>query len=66
MEHITLLFLGSLLFAVGEMACMPRFEQYLIGLLSPEKTVFGGMLLRIPVGILVFSLFLNSSGRTSA
>jgi len=46
-----LLFAGSLLFALGEMACMPRFEQYLIGLLPPEKTGLGGGLLRIPVVI---------------
>jgi len=50
-----LLFLGSLLFAVGEMACMPRFEQYLIGMLPPEKTGLGGGLLRIPVVIGAFS-----------
>lgn len=46
-----LLFVGSLLFAVGEMACMPRFEQFLICLLPPEKTGLGGGLLRIPVVI---------------
>jgi hypothetical protein len=50
-----LLFVGSLLFAIGEMACMPRFEQYLIGLLPPEKTGLGGGLLRIPVVIGAFS-----------
>ena len=50
-----LLFVGSLLFALGEMACMPRFEQYLIGLLPPEKTGLGGGLLRIPVVIGAFS-----------
>jgi MFS family permease len=50
-----LLFAGSLLFAVGEMACMPRFEQYLICLLPPEKTGLGGGLLRIPVVIGAFS-----------
>ncbi|MCP4898124.1 MAG: peptide MFS transporter [bacterium] len=46
-----LLFAGSLLFAVGEMACMPRFEQFLICMLPPEKTGLGGGLLRIPVVI---------------
>jgi hypothetical protein len=46
-----LMFLGILLFAVGEMACMPRFEQYLISLLPPEKTGLGGGLLRIPIAI---------------
>ena len=50
-----LLFLGSFLFAIGEMACMPRFEQYLISLLPPEKTGLGGGLLRIPVVIGAFS-----------
>jgi MFS family permease len=48
-EYPGLMFLGILLFAVGEMACMPRFEQYLITLLPKEKTGLGGGLLRIPV-----------------
>jgi MFS family permease len=46
-----IMFLGILLFAIGEMACMPRFEQYLISLLPPEKTGLGGGLLRIPIAI---------------
>jgi len=46
-----LMFLGILLFAVGEMTCMPRFEQYLISMLPPEKTGLGGGLLRIPIAI---------------
>ena len=46
-----LMFLGTILFAFGEMACMPRFEQYLISLLPREKTGLGGGLLRIPVAI---------------
>ncbi|MBD3221607.1 MFS transporter [bacterium] len=46
-----LMFAGTILFAIGEMACMPRMEQYLIGLLPPEKTGLGGGLLRIPVAI---------------
>jgi len=50
-----LMFVGILLFAVGEMTCMPRFEQYLISLLPPEKTGLGGGLLRIPVAIGAFS-----------
>ncbi len=50
-NHPWLMFVGILLFAVGEMACMPRFEQYLISLLPPEKTGLGGGLLRIPVAI---------------
>jgi MFS family permease len=45
------MFAGTILFAVGEMACMPRMEQYLIGMLPPEKTGLGGGLLRIPVAI---------------
>ncbi len=45
------MFVGTILFAIGEMACMPRMEQYLIGLLPPEKTGLGGGLLRIPVAI---------------
>jgi hypothetical protein len=45
------MFVGTILFAVGEMACMPRMEQYLIGMLPPEKTGLGGGLLRIPVAI---------------
>lgn len=50
-----LMFLGIFLFAVGEMACMPRFEQYLITLLPREKTGLGGGLLRIPVVVGAFS-----------
>jgi proton-dependent oligopeptide transporter, POT family len=46
-----MMFLGILLFAVGEMGCMPRFEQYLISLLPPEKTGLGGGLLRFPIAI---------------
>jgi POT family proton-dependent oligopeptide transporter len=46
-----LMFLGTILFAFGEMSCMPRFEQYLISLLPREKTGLGGGLLRIPVAI---------------
>lgn len=46
-----IMFVAILLFALGEMACMPRFEQYLISLLPPEKTGLGGGLLRIPVAI---------------
>jgi dipeptide/tripeptide permease len=46
-----LMFVGVILFAVGEMTCMPRFEQYLISLLPREKTGLGGGLLRIPVAI---------------
>jgi MFS family permease len=46
-----LMFLGILLFAVGEMASMPRFEQYLISMLPPEKTGLGGGLLRIPIAL---------------
>jgi MFS family permease len=46
-----LMFLGTVLFAFGEMACMPRFEQYLISLLPREKTGLGGGLIRIPVAI---------------
>ncbi len=46
-----LMFVGMILFAFGEMACMPRFEQYLISLLPREKTGLGGGLLRIPVAI---------------
>ena len=45
------MFAGTILFAVGEMACMPRMEQYLISMLPPEKTGLGGGLLRIPVAI---------------
>ena len=45
------MFAGTVLFAIGEMACMPRMEQYLIGMLPPEKTGLGGGLLRIPVAI---------------
>ncbi len=45
------MFVGTILFAIGEMACMPRMEQYLIGMLPPEKTGLGGGLLRIPVAI---------------
>ena len=45
------MFAGTILFAIGEMACMPRMEQYLIGMLPPEKTGLGGGLLRIPVAI---------------
>ncbi len=50
-----LMFVGILLFAIGEMACMPRFEQYLIGMLPPEKTGVAGGLLRIPIAIGAFS-----------
>ncbi len=50
-----LIFLGIILFAIGEMSCMPRFEQYLISMLPPEKTGLGGGLLRIPVAIGAFS-----------
>ena len=50
-----LMFVGILLFAIGEMGCMPRFEQYLISMLPPEKTGLGGGLLRIPVAIGAFS-----------
>jgi dipeptide/tripeptide permease len=50
-EMAGIMFLGILLFAIGEMACMPRFEQYLISLLPPEKTGLGGGLLRIPIAI---------------
>jgi dipeptide/tripeptide permease len=46
-----IMFLAILLFALGEMACMPRFEQYLISLLPPEKTGLGGGLLRIPIAV---------------
>ncbi len=46
-----LMFLGTVLFAFGEMACMPRFEQYLISMLPREKTGLGGGLIRIPVAI---------------
>jgi len=46
-----LMFLGTILFAFGEMACMPRFEQYLISMLPREKTGLGGGLIRIPVAI---------------
>ncbi len=46
-----LMFVGIFLFAIGEMSCMPRFEQYLISMLPPEKTGLGGGLLRIPVVI---------------
>jgi len=45
------MFAGTILFAIGEMACMPRMEQYLISMLPPEKTGLGGGLLRIPVAI---------------
>jgi len=45
------MFAGTILFAIGEMACMPRMEQYLIGMLPEEKTGLGGGLLRVPVAI---------------
>jgi POT family proton-dependent oligopeptide transporter len=45
------MFAGTFLFALGEMACMPRMEQYLISMLPPEKTGLGGGLLRVPVAI---------------
>ncbi len=50
-DYPALMFVGTILFALGEMACMPRFEQYLISLLPREKTGLGGGLLRIPVAI---------------
>jgi len=50
-----MVFIGIAVFAIGEMACMPRFEQYLISLLPPEKTGLGGGLLRIPVAVGAFS-----------
>ena len=50
-DYPALMFVGTILFALGEMSCMPRFEQYLISLLPREKTGLGGGLIRIPVAI---------------
>ena len=46
-----LMFAGILIFAIGEMAAMPRFEMYLITLLPEEYTGIASGMLRVVVAV---------------